>query len=66
MPQIKEPAATPCTKVACYNQRNGRQCWTATHADGQQSYEYASKEDAERASKLDVPPRWNRARFSWC
>lgn len=41
-----------CTKTACYNQRNGRECWVVMHTDALMSFEWTSEEEATTASKL--------------
>lgn len=56
-----------CDKPACYNQRNGSECWTVTHKDGSRSYEWPDEETARRVSEFasseEVGPRH---RESWC
>lgn len=56
-----------CTKTACYNIGNGRDCWTVTHADGTRSFEWPDQETAETMAAL--PSRENvdrRNHMSWC
>lgn len=56
-----------CTKTACYNQGNGRECWTVTHEDGTRTFEWPNEESAAFAAVLpsrdDVEERHH---MSWC
>lgn len=45
-----KPEAIQCMRVACYNARNGRQCWMAQHPDGRFTFEYASEAEAREAA----------------
>jgi hypothetical protein len=41
-----------CLRVACYNQRNGRECWTAEHRNGTRTFEHPSRAAAAAAAQL--------------
>jgi hypothetical protein len=43
---------TLCRVTACYNQRNGMECWEVTSHDGTRTAGYDNRTEAEEAEKL--------------
>lgn len=60
------PSVHRCQKVACYNQGNGGECWTAIHPDGRRSFEYATQDRAEEAASKPYDEVPQRHTVSWC
>jgi hypothetical protein len=49
---VQAEGAVRCMRVACYDQRNGRECWMAEHSDGRYTFGYRSQEEAAHAAVL--------------